>query len=101
VRSREMQFRAKSGHIRLKLYSAEIIGVGDNQCLLAVCEDITQQKESEIALHQSEADYRSLFLQAPYGIYWVRLDGTFLVVNQAPINILGYKTAEELCSANR
>lgn len=101
VRSREVQFRTKSGHIRFKLYSAEIIGIGDNRRLLSVCEDITQQKESETALRQSEANYRSLFLQAPYGIYQVTPAGTFLIVNKALVEMLGYGTAEEFCSANR
>lgn len=100
IRSREVQFRHKSGKVQTKLYSAEPIEIGGKQCLLAVCEDITQRKIAEETLRQSEANYRSLFLSSPCGIYRVALDGTFMFVNNALVDMLGYDSADELLSKN-
>lgn len=101
VRNKEVRLRAKSGSVVVFMLSAESIDLAGQRCVLTVGQDITQQKESEVALRQSEADYRSLFLQAPYGSYRVAFDGTFLIVNQALLDILGYASPEELCSENR
>ena len=44
--NREIRIRAKSGDIGFKLYSAELIQIACEQCLLAVSEDITQRKRA-------------------------------------------------------
>jgi PAS domain S-box-containing protein len=43
VRNRESQFRVKSGEIRIGLFSAEIIEIGDEQCMLGMVVDITDR----------------------------------------------------------
>ena len=100
IRSQEVHFRNKKGTVQTRLYSAELIEVGRRQCLLAVCEDITQRKIVEETLRQSEANYRSLFLSSPCGMYRVALDGAFMFVNDALVELLGYDSAEELLSKN-
>ena len=52
LQDREIKIRTKSGNVRLKRYSAEQIELGGKQCLLAVCEDITDRKRSEEELRQ-------------------------------------------------
>jgi PAS domain S-box-containing protein len=47
IMNREIQIRAKSGDIGFKLYSAELIQIAGEQCLLAVSEDITERKRAE------------------------------------------------------
>ena len=98
--SQEVQFRSKSGTVQTKLYSAEPIEIGGKQCSLAVYEDITQRKIAEETLRQSEANYRSLFLSSPCGMYRVALDGSFIFVNNALVQLLGYDSADELLSKN-
>ena len=44
VVNRELQIRAKSGKIRFKLYSAEVVQIGNERCLLSVSQDITERK---------------------------------------------------------
>jgi PAS domain S-box-containing protein len=98
IRSQEVQFRSKSGAVQTKLYSADPIEIGGKHCLLAVLEDITQRKMADETLKQLEASYRSLFLNSPCGLYRIALDGTFLFVNNALVELLGYDSTDELLS---
>lgn len=55
ILNREVQIRAKSGEVGTKLYSAELIQIGKERCLLAVSEDITRRKRIQEDLLRSEA----------------------------------------------
>src|SRR5260370_714223 len=55
--------------------------------------DITDLKQAEQALRQSEATYRSLVDNAPYGIYRSTPQGRFLAVNPALVRMLGYDSS--------
>jgi len=96
VRDVEVALRTKSGALRVGLLSAEIIRIGDEPCLLAVTKDITERKEAEEALRQSEERYRSLFERNLAGVYRTSLDGRILDGNEALARILGYDSAKEL-----
>ncbi|HKJ01870.1 MAG TPA: PAS domain S-box protein, partial [Longimicrobiales bacterium] len=61
-----------------------------------IFEDITHRKRQEAALLSSEASYRSLVDNAPYGIYRSTPAGHFVSVNPALVTILGYESREEL-----
>ena len=50
----ETQFRVKSGEIRWGLLSAEAIDVRGVRCVLSVCEDITERRQLEEQLMQSQ-----------------------------------------------
>jgi two-component system, cell cycle sensor histidine kinase and response regulator CckA len=58
--------------------------------------DITQRKQAEEALRQTEAQYRSIFENAIEGIYQASLDGRFLTVNPALVRMLGCESDAEL-----
>ncbi len=62
--------------------------------------DITQRKLAEEALRQSEERYRTLFENAPVGIYRTTPDGRILAANPALVRMMGYATFEEMASAN-
>jgi len=49
-------------------------------------------------LRRSEADYRSIFETAPYGIFRSSAAGRFLLVNPALTNMLGYDSESEVLS---
>lgn len=48
--NREIQVRAKSGEIRTKLCSTELIRIGGERCALTVSEDITERKRADAQL---------------------------------------------------
>ena len=65
-----------------------------------IVRDITQRKQSEIALRESEARYRQLLNHAPSGIYEIDLtNGKFVSVNDVMCEYTGY-TRHELLSMN-
>ncbi len=74
-------------------------GERDREILKFVSQQLAtaiEHKRYEEALRRSEARYRSLILSAAYGIYRCTVSGKFLDVNPALINMLGYRSVEEL-----
>jgi PAS domain S-box-containing protein len=59
-------------------------------------QDITQRKEAELALKESENKYRQLVEQAVDGIFIANRDGTILLANQKSCEMLGYAENELL-----
>ncbi len=62
---------------------------------LSICRDITQRQKREEKIRASEEDYRRLFDHVGSGAYISSKEGKFLNVNQALLNMLGYKNKEE------
>jgi PAS domain S-box-containing protein len=60
-----------------------------------IVEDITQRKQSEAALQESEERYRQLIELCPDGIF-VQADSRLVFANQAALNMFGAKTTDEL-----
>ena len=58
--------------------------------------DITERKRAEKALLESEQRYRTLFENAPVGIYRSTPDGRVLAGNPALVRMFGYSSFEEL-----
>ncbi|MFQ5705015.1 MAG: ATP-binding protein [Gemmatimonadales bacterium] len=52
------------------------------------------------ALERAEASYRSLIQGALHGIFRSSVDGKFLVVNPALVQLLGYESADELLAVD-
>ena len=54
VRDMEIPFLTKSGEQRIALHSAEVIELGGQDCVLAIMKDITESKELEKRVRQSQ-----------------------------------------------
>jgi PAS domain S-box-containing protein len=75
---REWQFRRKDGSV----FAAEVSGtVMPDGNLLGVIRDITERKEVETALRESQALYHSLVDQMPAGVFRKDAAGRYVFVN--------------------
>jgi PAS domain S-box-containing protein len=61
---------------------------------LVVLNDITEHKQAERSLRESEERFRNIFAEAPIGMAVVGMDGTLLQVNKAFCEMLGYGEQE-------
>ncbi|MGF1512742.1 MAG: PAS domain S-box protein [Elainellaceae cyanobacterium] len=96
LRNQEYQFRAADGQIRTALYSAEQITLDGEVCILSVINDITERKQAEEALRESENRFRTLIAQAVDALFLVDQEGRFVDVNQQACLNLGYPRSELL-----
>ena len=96
VRDQNARFRTKSGSLITTLYSAGLITLEGQPCVLAAIADITAQKQAEDALRESESKYRLLAETVQSGIFIYRQDGAFCYVNPRVEAFTGYSSRELL-----
>jgi PAS domain S-box-containing protein len=63
---------------------------------LAVFSDVTARKLAEEASREAEERFRSIFENAPVGLYRTTPDGRILLANPAMMQLMGYSSFEEL-----
>jgi PAS domain S-box-containing protein len=64
--------------------------------LVGINRDITDRKQAEEALRQSEERFRSLYENATIGLYRTTPDGRIIMANSALMRMLGYESFEQL-----
>ncbi|MCX6699693.1 MAG: PAS domain S-box protein, partial [Methanomicrobiales archaeon] len=94
VHKKEVTLRTKKGDTRNILFSAKIIESEDKAFMLSLADDITERKQAEQRLQESEESYRGLFNTIRQAIYILNPDGTFVDVNEGAEAMYGY-TREE------
>jgi two-component system cell cycle sensor histidine kinase/response regulator CckA len=101
-RPMEYRIRHKDGTWRVLESTASVIRntKGDAEKLVIVNRDVTERNVAAQALQRSEANYKSMIEDAPYGIYRASLNGQFLIVNPALEKMLGYESQDELLQTN-
>lgn len=67
--------------------------------LVGTIKDTTPRRNARRAMEESERRYRSIFLDAPLGIFQSTPDGKLLNANPAFARSIGYETPEELIEA--
>lgn len=73
---------------------------GNSYALAGIIRDITESKQAQNALEESEKRYRNIFEYSPIGIYRTTRDGKVLLANPAFVNMLGIPAVEELKKIN-
>ncbi|NIA28376.1 MAG: PAS domain S-box protein [Actinobacteria bacterium] len=69
---------------------------GTPKGVLSIGVDITERRETEAALRQSEQRFRQLFDEAPVGYHEIDTRGHIVRVNSTELNLLGYSREEML-----
>lgn len=96
IRNWECRLRTKSGETRVKLISAEIIELGGEPCILTIGRDITERKQIEQELRESEERYRTVTETATDAIMTIDEESRIIFVNRAAEKTFGYTQAEML-----
>ncbi|MCX6255436.1 MAG: PAS domain S-box protein [Bacteroidia bacterium] len=85
----------KNGEIRhLEVFRKDVLWDGVRQ-FQVICNDITERKHAEEALHESEERYRRLVEGSPEAIA-VHSKGRFVFVNPAGAKLIGARSPQEL-----
>ncbi|OPX99376.1 MAG: Cyclic di-GMP phosphodiesterase response regulator RpfG [Syntrophorhabdus sp. PtaB.Bin006] len=97
----ERRLRRKDGSTLWALVSATPIMDKDKhfQGSFAMYTDITERKQAEDALLESEAKYRSIFENAVEGMFQSTPEGRLISANPAMVHIFGYASPEEMISS--
>jgi PAS domain S-box-containing protein len=90
----EIQLRTRSGEKRDVLLSLEIIDVDDVPCVLALMHDVTERKQAEAAIRESERQFRLLAENSTDMIARQTAEGLYLYVSPACQVLLGYAPEE-------
>jgi PAS domain S-box-containing protein len=95
----EWQARSRDGRLfwmEVSIRRAQMLG---EERILVSCRDITERRQAQKALKESEGRFRLLYEDAPIAYQSLDADGNFLEVNKLFCKTLGY-AAEELIGTN-
>lgn len=92
----EDEFRRKDGTCIIARLSLRRVLEPDGKLayIEGFVEDITERRQAEAALRESELRYRSLFEQTHDAVFILDLQGRFLEVNRGGADLLGYSPEE-------
>jgi diguanylate cyclase (GGDEF)-like protein/PAS domain S-box-containing protein len=85
-----------SGEERMVEVHSSPIALQDKQALFSIIHDITDHRQVDEELRQSEERYRTLFNNMMDGIYSSTHAGKFVDVNPAMVKMFGYSSREEM-----
>ncbi len=86
----------KIGRKTMLLNARRLEGERKPEMILLAIQDITEQKEMERELRESEEQYRNLVDNAIVGIYRTNLKGEILYANRALAEMFGFESPKEM-----
>ncbi|MBN1821993.1 MAG: PAS domain S-box protein [Prolixibacteraceae bacterium] len=89
----EIQFQVKNGEKIDTLLSTSFMKINNQECLLTVIRDFTEQKSAERNVRRSEERLKVLFENAPNGICLFQTDGKIIDANKTFEKITGIESA--------
>ena len=98
LRNYETKYKSKEGKEIPILFSSSVIKDREGNIICIVCagKDITEQKQAQEALHESEEKFRSIIESSPDAITVTDLSGIIVECNQAAMDQYGGSTKAEL-----
>jgi PAS domain S-box-containing protein len=95
--SYELELIGKKGRkLWVEVNEAPVVEGGQTVAIVGALTDITERKQSEMALQKSEEKYRLLFESIPDGITTIDEQGAIISANKSVKRILGYEPSELL-----
>ncbi len=94
----EAQLVAKDGHKTPYFFTGMAITLGAARCVIGTGIDISERKQAEELLRQSERQFRGTFENVPLGIAHIALDGRILRFNDRFCAIAGCSCRDVLCA---
>ncbi|RIE17238.1 PAS domain S-box protein [Candidatus Cryosericum septentrionale] len=82
--------------VDVSLISAPILVAGKQEAVYAIYRDITDRKQAEEALRESEENFRHFLDDSPLGVRIVTAEGETIYANRAILDIYGFSSLEEL-----
>jgi len=96
----EFRIKHKDGHyIWVETKGKYLMEDNKLKGVIMISRDITNRKNSEKKIQESERKYRSLFESSTDGIYSADMEGNFIEFNKAFLKMLGY-SKEQLLNLN-
>lgn len=96
VSGRQVEILSKDGVTRICIFFARQVDFDGAKCMLSEAIDVTELKETEKKLKESEKRIEVLLENVPIGIQGYGVDGTVFYWNGASERIYGYKAEEAL-----
>jgi diguanylate cyclase (GGDEF)-like protein/PAS domain S-box-containing protein len=91
VVGKEYKFRKKNGETLTSLFSAQIVRISEDPCLLSSIEDITERKKAEEAIKRSENFLNALLDALPLPVFYKDDQRRYLGCNKAFEEFFGSK----------
>ncbi|MFA7387568.1 MAG: EAL domain-containing protein [Thiohalobacteraceae bacterium] len=92
----ELRILAKDGSVRFVRAYSKVVGETSRHRLYGGCRDITDRKQAELALQESEARFRAMAEHSADWIWSMDLRGRHLFANHKGASLLGYELEELL-----
>ncbi len=92
----QFQHRLASGEVRDVEVRSSPLQDRERILLYSIIQDVTERRQAEEALRQSEARYRDIYENANDLIYVHDLKGNYLSINKATERVIGYSLEEAL-----
>jgi PAS domain S-box-containing protein len=94
--TRQVTFQKKNGELfTVELNAAVTQKDNKRQYIIVTWIDITERKKAEEALKRSEENFRNSMEDSPLGIRIIDTDGKTIFMNQALLDIYGFRSQEE------
>lgn len=92
----QIRLKPVDGSIRVYQCIGARIEIGGVPYAIGAGIDVTENREMQNALRDSESKFRAIFENAPIGIYQSTPDGRFIRVNKALALMFGYDSPEQI-----
>jgi PAS domain S-box-containing protein len=92
----EIDLISKKGRLIPVEINTNVVQRMGQRIVLSFVRDISERKQAEEKLKQSEERYRSIFENAQEGIYRSTPEGKVIMANQAMAKMFGYESPEEM-----